>query len=185
MSIVNTSNNAFTYNDVDSSQKYVYVANNNNDTIQFDNISANKYISVVNNTLQSGYLMTYLLNGNSVTVTSNDTTVCSATLQSSFSTVIVEVNVPLLVNDFIKITDSDSMTVSIKVKNNTLVSYSIPLAVQPVTTLNNTFTLTNVPAGDMIITARCTLPATYIVGVNNIDGNKLMCHIVNTAICIP
>lgn len=187
-SIINTANNAFTYNSIDSSSRYVYVANNINDSIQFDNIPADKYISVVNNTLQSNYLTTYYLHGRTtVTVNSNDTTVCYTTLQSSFSTVIVTTMVPLMINDFTKITDSDSMTVSIKVKGSTLTlaSYSIPLAVQPVTMLNNTFTLTDVPAGYMNITASCTLPATYVVGVYDVNGNVLNSNNANTAVCIP
>lgn len=186
MSIINTANNTFTYNNIDPSSSYVYIANNIEDKIQFDNIPAYKYVSVIDNKMQSKYLTTYLLtNRNPVAITSNDTTVCSTTLQSSFGTVIVTTMVPLLIDDFTKITDSDSMTVSIKVKGDTLASYSVPLAVQPVTMLNTTFTLTDVPAGYMNITARCTLPATYVVGVNSVNGNPFSNNNANTAVCIP
>lgn len=98
MSVINTANNAFTYNSIDSSSTYVYIANNIDDKIQFDNISANKYVSVIDNKMQSKYLTTYYLyNKNTVVINSNDKTVCSTTLQSSFSTVIVTTMVPLLI----------------------------------------------------------------------------------------
>ena len=186
MSVINTANNAFTYNSIDSSSTYVYIANNIDDKIQFDNISANKYVSVIDNKMQSKYLTTYYLyNKNTVVINSNDKTVCSTTLQSSFSTVIVTTMVPLLIGDFTKITDSDSMTVSIKVKDTILASCSVPLAVQPVTMLNTTFTLTDVPAGYMNITARCTLPSKYIVGESSVNGNPFSNNNANTAVCIP
>lgn len=185
MSVINTANNAFTYNSIDSSSRYVYVANNINDKIQFDNISANKYVSVIDNTLQSKHLTTYYLTGKAVVINSNDKTVCSTTLKSSYNTAIVTTMVPLLIDDFIKITDSDSMTVSIKVKDTVLASCSVPLAVQPITMLNTTFTLTDVPAGYMNITARCTLPAKYIVGEGSVNGNSFSNNNANTAVCIP
>lgn len=185
MSVINTANNAFTYNNIDSSSRYVYVANNIDDKIQFDNISANKYVSVIDNKMQSKYLTTYYLTGKAVVINSNDKTVCSTTLKSSYNTAIVTTMVPLLIDDFIKITDSDSMTVSIKVKDTVLASCSVPLAVQPVTMLNTTFTLTDVPAGYMNITARCTLPAKYIVGEGSVDGNSFSNNNANTAVCIP
>lgn len=186
MSVINTANNAFTYNNIDPSSTYVYIANNIDDKIQFDNIPAKTYVSVIDNKMQSKYLTTYYLTGkNPVAINSNDVTVCSATLTSSFSTVIVTTMVPLLINDFTKITDSDSMTVSIKVEDTVLASCSVPLAVQPVTMLNTTITLTNVPAGSMNITARCTLPAKYVVGESSVSTYKLASNNANTAVCIP
>ena len=96
---------------------------------------------------------------------------------------IVSIAVPVKLDDFLKITNSDSINISIKVDDTEVAKYSTPFSIQPVTLINMSFTVENIPAGTLKIDVTSSLPAIYLMGTNKVDDVGLLPFNANTAIC--
>lgn len=179
--IINTANNAFTY--TSSSEDSIYVASTVNNKIAFDTVSAKSYIRNINNTISSTTPTFYnIQSANSVLTANTEVTVAQQRI-TSCNKLVVSIAVPIQVDDFLKITDSDSITITIKMNNNTLATYSTPFSIQPVTLINKSFVFDSPSGGTLSINVTSTLPATYVMGTNKVDNVGLLPFNANTALC--
>lgn len=179
--IINTANNAFTY--TLSGDNSIYVANTVNDKLSFDVIPANNYIDMNDNKISS--VTPKFLNiqsANKILTANTEVTVAQVKISSCYR-MIISIAVPVKLDDFLKITNSDSINISIKVDDREIAKYSTPFNIQPVTLINRSFTVGYVPAGTLKINVTSSLPAIYLMGTNKIDNIDLMPFNANTAIC--
>ena len=182
-SVITTANNAFTYTTTTTSSD-VYIANSSDDQTVFDILSAynyyiktdaNKHMTTVN---PKEYHFAY----KNVDIPANTpTTVNTCTLSESTQVAIITLMVPIQVDNFVDITSSDKMTVTIKV-DDTIVQ-SVEVILNPVTMVNNVYFIKNVSASTITINVTSTLSAKYIQGLynfndvpfNSINANSIIC----------
>ena len=180
-SIINTASNAFTY--TESSDNSIYVANTVNDKLMFDTIPVNNYIDSIDNKISNVTPTFYnIQSANNILTASTEVTVAQIKI-TSCNKMIVSIAVPVKLDDFLKITNSDSINISIKVDDTEVAKYSTPFNIQPVTLINMSFTVENIPAGTLKIDVTSSLPAIYLMGTNKVDDVGLLPFNANTAIC--
>lgn len=191
MNVINTVNNTFAYTDSTTSSD-VYIANNINNQIQFDALSAyNHYINTDANkhmTAIEPYELTLSETNDTLPANSN-TLLLTGTLSQSCNIAIVSLMIPIHIDDFTQITSSDSMTVSIVRSDTreTLFSTSISLNKAPVTMYNNAIfikKLTNTDGSSIDINIFVKVPynAKYIKASSGPD-NSLNAHNANSIMC--
>ena len=185
MSVITTENNAFTYTNTTVSSD-VYIANNTDDQIVFDTLSAyNYYINTDGNkhmtTIQPSEI-TLIGPGGNLTA-NNNSIILTHVFSQSYNAAIITLMIPIQIDDFTQITSSDTMFIDVVIVNErSLFSTTVSLNRAPVTMYNNAIFVKNIPKGVIRVVVRIPYNGKYILptkGPNNslkpVNANTIVC----------